>query len=75
MSNITQQLQLIRRAASIYYGNRILFGLESSVKKWLIKKDLPYIINGAEYTPWDVTIHLISRDPNYPPVSFSFKLR
>lgn len=69
------QLQPIIRAASIYYRDRMLFGLEMSIKKWLIKKDLPYTINGAEYTPWDVTIHLISRDPNYPPVSFSFKLK
>lgn len=69
------QLQPIIRAASIYYRGRMLFGLEKSVKKWLIKKDLPYTINGAEYTPYKVTIDLISKDPNYPPVSFSFKLK
>lgn len=69
------ELQPIIRAASIYYRDRMLFGLERSVQKWLRKKDLPYTINGAEYTPWDVTIKLISRDPNYPPVSFSFKFK
>lgn len=69
------ELQPIVRAASIYYRDRMLFGLERSVKKWLIKKDLPYTINGAEYTPYKVTIDLISRDPNYPPVNFSFKLK
>ena len=69
------QLQPIIRAASIYYSDRILFGLERSIQKWLRKKDLPYTINGTEYTPYEVTIDLISRDPNYPPVSFSFKLK
>ena len=69
------ELQPIVRAASIYYRDGILFGLERSVKKWLIKKDLPYTINWVEYTPYKVTIDLISRDPNYPPVSFSFKLK
>lgn len=69
------QLQPIVRAASIYYRDRMLFGLERSIQKWLRKKDLPYTINGAEYTPWDVTIKLISRDPNYPPVNFSFKFK
>lgn len=68
-------LEVITRAASIYYQYRMPFGLERTLKKWLIKKDLPYNINGAEYTPDKVTIHLISRDPNYPPVNFSFKLR
>lgn len=73
--NILDQLKPIHRAASIYYGKGLLFGLEKSVQKWIYKKGLPYKVNGVEFTPWSTTVKLISKDLNYPEVQFSFKLR
>ena len=54
------QLSIIQRAAQIYFGKRMLFGLESTIQKWVDKKKLPLKVDGAELTPWLAIVKLKS---------------
>lgn len=71
---MNKKLELIRRATRIYFSKGNLLFLEATIQKWLNKKDLPYRVNGAEFTPWSATIKLISKDLNYPETQFNLKL-
>lgn len=69
-----EQLKPIQRAASIYYGTKILLGLEMSVNKWLKQKQLPFRISGVEYTPYRVTVKLKHTQEDII-INFSFSIR
>lgn len=53
-----EQLKPIQRAAGLYYKERMPWGLELSLIKWLKQKQLPFRISGVEYTPYRVTVKL-----------------
>ena len=68
-----EQLKPIQRAASIYYKERMPWGLELSLIKWLKKKNLPFRISGVEYTPHRVTVKLKHTQEDIV-INFSFSI-
>ena len=55
-------LEVIARAANIYFKDRMLFGLETTINKWLTKKNLPYRVDGACFTLISVKVKLKPTD-------------
>lgn len=55
-------LEVIARAANIHFKDRMLFGLESTITKWLTKKNLPYKVDGAYFTLISVKVKLKPTD-------------
>ena len=55
-------LEVIARAANIHFKNRMLFGLEATITKWLTKKNLPYRVDGASFTLISVKVKLKPTD-------------
>ena len=55
-------LEVIARAANIHFKNRMFFGLEATINKWLTKKNLPYRVDGAYFTLISVKVKLKPTD-------------
>lgn len=51
-------LQVIARAARIYFSKAPLIFLESTIQKWLDKKQLPFRIEGAKFTPLTAQVNI-----------------
>lgn len=62
MMTIYHSIEVIERAAKIHFKNRMLFGLEATINKWLTKKNLPYRVDGAYFTLISVKVKLKPTD-------------
>ena len=75
--SINERLNLLKRAMTVHYGNRMLFMLESSVREWCYKLEIPVIKCKLEcYTNVAVFLHLtylVGHDSKYAKIRVNLR--
>lgn len=56
--SINERLNLLKRTMTVHYGNRMLFMLESSARKWCYKLEIPVVKCELECHTDAVFLHL-----------------
>lgn len=50
--SIQERINLVKKALNIHYSRKMLFGLESTAKKWLYKLEIPVVDYRIDRSPW-----------------------
>lgn len=75
--SINERLNLLKRAMTVHYGNRMLFMLESSARKWCHKLEIPVVKCELEcYTDVVAFLHLtysVGHDSKYAKIRVNLR--
>ena len=75
--SINERLNLLKRAMAVHYGNRMLFMLESSARKWCYKLEIPVVKCKLEFYTDVVAFlnltYLVGHDSKYAKIRVNLR--